>query len=93
MYLRLRRSSTAIVLAALLVAPIASAMPASAAGPSSRAECRLMDPGNLTDFCRKLYEIDVWRQQVMDDTGATPTIRAQVPLPPPPPLPEVSEVM
>jgi hypothetical protein len=92
MSLRLRRSSTVIVLAALLVAPIASAMPASAAEPMSRAECRLMDPGNLTEFCRKLYEIDSWRQQVMDETGATPNLRTQPPAPPP--LPEViNEVM
>lgn len=69
----LKPRMTALILAALLAAPVMVAAPAMAAGqPSTRAECRLMDPDNRTPFCRELHEIDVWRQQIMDDTGPTP---------------------
>lgn len=68
----LKRPATALVLAALLAAPLLTTVPAIAAGaPSSRAECRLMDPDNSTEFCRKLHEIDLWRAQIMDETGPT----------------------
>ena len=67
----LKRPTTALLLASLLAAPVMMAAPAIAADPGSRAECRLMDPQNLTDFCRELHELDLWRQQIMDDTGPT----------------------
>jgi hypothetical protein len=58
------------------------AVPANAA-PANRAECRLMDPLNLTDFCRDLHELDLWRQQIMNGTGPTPNEPLPAPLPPP----------
>jgi hypothetical protein len=67
----LNRTTTALILGALLAAPALIAAPAMAAEPGSRAECRIMDPQSLTAFCQHMLEIDAWRQQIMDDTGAT----------------------
>ena len=73
----LKRPTTALLLASLLAAPVMMAIPANAA-PANRAECRLLDPQNLTAFCKELHEIDLWRQQVMEDTGPTTEAPVQV---------------
>ena len=66
-----KRPTTALLLASLLAPPAVMAAPTIAAEPANRAECQAMDPQNLTDFCRELHEMDLWRQQIMDDTGPT----------------------
>ena len=85
----LKRPTTALLLASLLAAPVIMAIPANAA-PANRAECRLLDPMNLTAFCQELHEIDLWRQQIMDGTG--PTVEDPSPIGPVgPPAPPVEE--
>jgi hypothetical protein len=87
--LSLKRPTIALLLASLLAAPVLTAIPANAA-PANRAECRLLDPMNLTAFCKELHEIDLWRQQIMDGTG--PTVEDPSPIGPVgPPAPPVEE--
>jgi hypothetical protein len=81
----LNRTTTALILGALLAAPALIAAPATAAERGSHAECRIIDPQNLTAFCQHMLEIDAWRQQIMDDTGDTDQGAAPVA---PPVLPE-----
>ena len=86
----LKRPTTALLIASLLAAPVMMAIPANAA-PANRAECRLLDPQNLTAFCKELHELDLWRQAIMDGTGPTGPEHYMAPHVAVPVLPEASE--